>query len=560
MKGQMKRILSLVLTMLLISTMAFPTSCSTGDEKFDALTIFTDKSCSKLKKGISQKKIDAISSEVHRKLATQLLSGTYDNTGFRIQTYRPYQHPDVKAYENLTAPYSLRDNPTGIYAAKAGEPLYVFVGDTHGREMSLLIEGKRLTKDYPKEVTQQQKFDLIEGFNKIVPEREGVVYLLYHVKDHMALKPKNKDEQKAIDKLSVNINIMGGTVNGYYDVRKHTPKDWTRILAYESGAETLDLLGEKVHVSWVKDKYREFVQDPTGIMAQWDTILMLQHDFLGLNKYSLEGGLATGKKPNRVFENRIFLDVHPGNPGASSYKITFPHNTGYDELFVNVDRLKARLWGPAHEIGHMNQIRPGFNWGGMIETTNNIFCVYNQHVWGQMTRLTDDNYYGKAKEKIIDAYEADPTRMDLGFSGIKGDFEKVVPYWQLYLYMSVNGNEDYYKDIFEQYRVIRLDLPGVDPEMINSPKKDHGIVQTEFVKMACEAAQLDLREFFTKWGFLRVTDMHFNQYIDRHLVVTAERIKEVSDWIEAKNYPKPSVKIWEINDDNYKSYIDPVIK
>lgn len=177
-----------------------------------------------------------------------------------------------------------------------------------------------------------------------------------------------------------------------------------------------------------------------------------------------------------------------------------------------------------------------------------------------MTRLTDDNYYGKAKEKIIDAYEADPTRMDLGFSGIKGDFEKVVPYWQLYLYMSVNGNEDYYKDIFEQYRVIRLDLPGVDPEMINSPKKDHGIVQTEFVKMACEAAQLDLREFFTKWGFLRVTDMHFNQYIDRHLVVTAERIKEVSDWIEAKNYPKPSVKIWEINDDNYKSYIDPVIK
>ena len=66
-------------------------------------------------------------------------------------------------------------------------------------------------------------------------------------------------------------------------------------------------------------------------------------------------------------------------------------------------------WGPAHEIGHCNQTRPGVKWIGLTEVTNNIMSEYVQTtIFGQPSRIqTEDmgavyrNRYSKAWNGII---------------------------------------------------------------------------------------------------------------------------------------------------------------
>ena len=171
----------------------------TSDNKYDYLQIFTDNSCSELREGITEKDIKKMPGETYKKLATALLGGTY-NPEFRVAEYRPYQNPGIMAAVNKTGPYSLRDNPTGIYVEQ-GEEILVLVGDIHGQNISMLVQdlslGYNSSKSYP----------LLPGENKLKMAIGGLVYIQNITNDNIPLELKTEADQKAAAAKSVKIHF-----------------------------------------------------------------------------------------------------------------------------------------------------------------------------------------------------------------------------------------------------------------------------------------------------------------------------------------------------------------
>ena len=156
------------------------------NQKSDYSAYFTDESCSELKPGITDADIEQIPQEKMRQLARALKNGEYD-TEFRVADYRPYQHPSIMAAKNKTSKYSLRDNPTGIYAEK-GDELFIYLGNVYeGAEISINIQG--LSEGYG----NQQSILLNEGLNRVIVPISGLIYVFNHVDDDIPLLLESND-------------------------------------------------------------------------------------------------------------------------------------------------------------------------------------------------------------------------------------------------------------------------------------------------------------------------------------------------------------------------------
>ena len=57
---------------------------------------------------------------------------------------------------------------------------------------------------------------------------------------------------------------------------------------------------------------------------------------------------------------------------------------------VNQKIFPTRCWGPAHEVGHCNQTRPGLKWSGLTEVSNNIMSLFIQTSFGRPCKLLVD--------------------------------------------------------------------------------------------------------------------------------------------------------------------------
>ncbi|NDV46733.1 hypothetical protein D0T49_06695 [Paludibacter sp. 221] len=473
---------------------------------FDLSTVFADKLCSALKTGITEKDIRKIPNLSIRKLALDMLKGNYSSE-FRIASYKPYQHPDIMAKANKTNPYSLRDNPTGI-SVKQGEELVVFADNLNGQSISILVQN--LDKGFG-----GKSYGLVDGVNIFTVDDDGLAYLTYLT--------ETGTEQP------VNIHIASGSVNGYFDSRKHSAQDWKRLIDNATD-KYFDVLGKSSHLTFNTEDFRKYTTDGLALINAYDRMVEMEQDFMGLNKY------------NKQFKNRMYFHTVYGNAYmyATSYRTAY-HQGTLKEL-CNVDRFTTTaIWGPAHEVGHCNQTRPGLKWQGMTEVTNNIYSLYIQTSFGNPSRLMGEkmrdygNRYNKALQTIVEK----------GIPHNQADdvFCKLVPFWQLKLYVhDVLGNDDFYKDIHEKVRVTP------DP-------KTEGECQLQFVKFACEASNLDLTDFFKKWGFLTPVNTVIDDYSRRQFEVTQAQIDALLKEIKAMKLPKPKhANIHEINDNNVKEY------
>ncbi|WP_300698898.1 hypothetical protein [Bacteroides sp.] len=82
-----------------------------------------------------------------------------------------------------------------------------------------------------------------------------------------------------------------------------------------------------------------------------------------------------------------------------------------------------------------------------------------------------------------------------------------------------------------------------------------GYYQLNFVKLACESAQLDLTDFFEAWGFLTPINRILNDYGTYQFAITSQQIDQVKNEIALQNYPKPKdSNIYAIKDDNVSEY------
>lgn len=203
---------------------------------------------------------------------------------------------------------------------------------------------------------------------------------------------------------------------------------------------------------------------------------------------------------------------------STSYHTAY-HDDTLAELCDETRLTTSSCWGPAHEVGHSNQTRPGLKWLGTTEVTNNILSQYIQTtVYGQPSRIQTENM----------GDTANPNRYTKAWSGIvvkraphstEGDvFCKLIPFWQLELYfgkvlgrtpMQQSDHGGFYADCFEWVRT-HDDLPTA------------GDQQLEFVYIASKCAGTDLTDFFTKWGFFTPVDTTIDDYGKGQMTVTQQ--------------------------------------
>ncbi|WP_349905687.1 M60 family metallopeptidase [Bacteroides caccae] len=482
---------------------------TTKKNTFDPLVLFTDQTCSELKQGLTEKKILCCKDTDFKEVALKLHRGIYDRE-FRIQEYKEYQHPDIMGKKNKTNAYSLLDNATGI-VAKKGKELIVAVGDTHEDNIRIKIQNLIVTNDdgYDK---SSSYYSLSAGINRIIPQNDGLIYVLYH------------GEQANSDK-KVKIHFISGEVNGYFDISKHEPSQWKTLLE-KANYGVFDVLGKYTHLTFPTESFRQYTPDGKALIDVFDRIVRLEHEFMGLDKYT-----------DRQYNNRQYCHViYKGYMYAPNYRTAY--GIGTMEKICDVNKLTGiALWGPSHEIGHINQIRPGAKWHGMTEVTNNIYCLYVQTGFGQTTRVQKEvehptNTYDNCwYERAMTDYFTQP----LAHNANPINHCRLIPFWQLYLYLSKVKEMDFYPDLLETIR------RTPDPETA-------GLCQLEFIKKACKVSNMDLTPFFEKYGFLTPIEKEVNDYGKKKFVITKKQIEETKKEIASGNYKKVNIPFWYISD------------
>ena len=200
----------------------------------------------------------------------------------------------------------------------------------------------------------------------------------------------------------------------------------------------------------------------------------------------------------------------------------------------------TEIWGIAHEMGHIFQLIPQMTWVGMTEVSNNILSMYCQTKLGNKSRLVEEGRYAAAKEHILDkgiSYLALPGKApkDANIYGEDGKstnvFERLVPFWQLYLYFKEQGNEDFYPDLMIAMRK--------QPPLGENDRNKSYLNMLEFCRLACIVSKTDLTEFFQRWGFFYVGEINIVDYSPCTYQVTQKEIDKLKDEIAGLKLPKP---------------------
>ncbi len=500
--------------------MEFYTRSSTG---FDYKTLFNDALCSELKTGITEAEITASRYPFFRNLALSMLRGQYSRE-FRVESYKAYPLPTILSSSNKAQPYSLLDNPTGI-AVEAGEDLVALVGDTYGHDISLCV----VNYDAPGAdgFNSRKTYAIYPGVNKIRMTHKGLVYVMYHTSTLEAAEQAKP----------IKIHLASGRVNGYFDSQRASHQGrWDELLG--KAGQYFDVIGQYAHLAFPTERFRRNTPDGKALIDAYDLIVRSEQELHGLSKY------------NRMNRNRLLLHVI-----YTSYMYATSYHTAYNDttldFLTNVQSLRTNMWGPAHEIGHINQTRPGVLWRGMTEVTVNIPSMYIQTtVFGAKSRLQTENMdqsrphnrYTKSWNQIL--------LPDIAFCEATDVFCQLVPFWQLELYfgkvlgrtpLQQSDKGGFYPDLYEYVRT-------------HDNRPNAGAQQLEFPYIASVVSGLDLTDYFEKWGFFKAISKEIKDYTTETLTITEAQASDVKARIAALKLPKPEVALEYITDHTVEVY------
>lgn len=459
---------------------------------------------------------------------------------YRERKFRAYKPVDVQMEKLKTGMSSYLENPIGI-VFKPGEKVSITVTGGEGQELRLIVHdfddpdekwfditrpslsGVQKTKINP--LPTHTEYELQEGENELIICNRGLGYLHYR-----AANPQEAPE--------VQIKIQGGQINGVL-----TPADdseaYRRVLA-NAAYPVIDLLGERVQLIFPVEGLRKgSPEDVRPLIGIYDRILSyIEDDLLGWERYQEHIG---GHMLIRLIANGSLC---AGEMGVFFPKWAFPG-------VANAQEVEKSSWGPAHELGHQLQTRPGMRWIGTVEVTNNICAMYVNYKFApERLRLETSDASNARGERmpggIFDCFvnNAITRRRLWQFQGgalpkgcprswedtARDVFTDVAPMWQLLLYhMEARGQEDFYPQI---YRAVR---------QTDESKMTQGELRVLFCKRACDAAGLDLSEFFVKTGILAPIDRIVSDYEEAHMTITREMCLEAME--HAHKYPKPDSRV-----------------
>jgi len=512
MNNMKKCILSV--SLVLWSLTAFGAEIDTEALKAD-MTFFTDASCSRLKANVKLKGLGRFKSKLLKTVAAAMLKEKYDRT-YRAATYEAYPSTrELGKVLKLGHGFSRYENITGIYLDSGNN--IVFVGDTRDKKLSLLIpewmrkppKGYNPWKDRGGWGLKRQTIALKTGLNVINVEKASNAYVSYF-DDDAAKAPK------------VIVHFPTGKVNGFFDIARHTDKDWDRLLD-NAVSPIMDARGKHIQVAYPVEWFKVYTRGKgVKLINNYDAMLNHHYTLLGLVKYK------------KIPKNRILARV---NFHYYMFRdrdgMAYLGNKGTMRMVADpsVVIVGDPCWGFCHEVGHALQLRQ-ITWGGMTEVSNNILTLYTCIKMGNTSRLKRSKKYAAARRNII---EASPKKSYLAVGDV---FQRLVPFWQLHLYCSRNGKPDFYADVMEQMR-LRPDAGGGNDSIKN---------QFEFVKICCDVAKLDLTDFFDKWGFFWVGELKLKDYRNYDFKITKKMVDDTKSYIAKKKYKKPAADITLIED------------
>ena len=469
---------------------------------FDIASIFADNLCSELIPGITKEDIENIPHDFFKNLAYAIYTKQYPQA--RIQSYKPYIVPEVIAKKYKIGTYSQRDNPTGIFVEK-DDDLVVFVDDMKGRSASLLVQD--LEKGFGGE-----SYPLVSGLNAFKMKFKGLVYVIYYT--------ETGSEEP------IKMNIASGKVNGVFR-KGGTVGEWNKMLD-NAVDKHLDVVGEHAHLAFPVESFRKYCTDGTKLIELYDRLVELEKNFMGV------------EIPNRMY----FMVSYEENAYmyATGYRTVY-HLSTMPKL-CDVNALDGNnIWGPAHEVGHINQTSPGFKWAGMTEVSNNVHSLYVQTSLGFRSTLSKERKgYSTVYELALNTILV-PKKAHV--EDVKEFFGRLVPFWQLQLYYAnVKKDNDFYKKIYAQVRE-------------ESDPSTDGECQVNFVRLASIAAGEDLTDFFEAWGLFVPINTKFDDYGEKTFIVTEDDVALVKRKIEDLGLSKPKLMLQYITDNNVELFKNP---
>lgn len=557
--------------------------------------LFTDLSCWKLKEGIDITNLDdnldfsALPGKL-QDMVRKVASGDWkesDSFGgvnadwddiharkYRLQLYEPYSEGAAAAFMAGIQPYTNMNNPTGIVGDK-DELIYVMVSDDVPEGATLYIQ------EVPDEGMHNSVADgtpLHKGLNIFICNHDNAHFFIYY-SVATARVPSGGSRYLPVKgrELSlyspIKIHIEGGRLNGFFNHvgdELYTPDSQDDFIYTASRAThpMYDFLGRYVilhlHLfdtpsqpgeeakrcvktslitSRNNDKGRE--HDPVVIMSAWDRMCFAERIFMGImsdddindsyNRGYYESIVGSGHKKEvggKVYSSDpgfYYCDYFNNRMMGISMQGSLYMNATYWRTAYNVSTIEdiltlfpsGSIWGPAHEYGHMNQ--EPMLMAGTTEESNNIFSNVATYYAGVHTSRSD---FISSQLKVFESKQNFLANSTWGTTRM---------FWQLWLYYHATGhNRKFYPRLYELLRqnpLKRTTVAGGQHNMLYD--------QLHFARMCCIAAEEDLTDFFTVWGFfVPLNGLPISDYNNYNAILSQEDIDMVKAEIASYGYPK----------------------
>lgn len=526
---------------------------------------FADALCTSLKGISSEADLVKIGHPYLRQLAYNLLQGNY-STQFRVGEFSCYMNRGTLQQKLKTsAGYDPYENPTGIYFKKDDVIVVFAEGISADYPVNLCIKDFSNAKDIASSGQPESSYPLKNGANVIKAANRGNAYVLYY-----ASQPEGAPKVK--------LHFALATEQGYFDAARHKNADWQKMLANGPG-DNFDFITQRLHVVVPKANAKSVkLQDAEKLAIIYDSLIYREREIMGLPQMNKE-------PKNHQFARPVSGGMFADGTGAAAAFGSFnewinPNNFGF--------------WGMAHELGHVNQITPGFKWPGCGETTNNIYSAWVEHKLGATSafgnghhRLEDEqsgvndyswmrggrfnayleegvrkgvqwqlqdgpDYHGSAFNNV-EVNDQDENGNNLGMITTKSrnfdHFVKVVPFWQLTLYTEeCKASPTAFGRMIESYR------SDFDAQKFNTSGKQ----QIEMMKRFCDASKINFLPFFEKAGLLKPVKAFIEDYSRGWLIITQPMIDELKAYVASKNYAEAPAALNYINAYNWRNFRDKV--
>ena len=441
---------------------------------------------------------------------------------FRVAKFKPQTDPTEWDNKLNVYTYSLMPCPAGIIGNN--ENIMIFVGGEVPSGVSLGVY-KVASNDGHGFLYNSLK----AGLNVISMPEDTEAKMLFI--EYYAYTDTTETSKKLTDFPEIPMHFEGGHANGYFDKTKHDDAYWRELLAAHkadsvaSSYPAIQVLGERVMFHMTRKELAAVCPNTiTDAINWWDDLVKFEHKLMGADKYYDR------------WNDRIMARNGVGSYMFATQGYTYYENNTLAEIlpWSAVYSSPGRIWGPAHEIGHVNQ--GAINIVSCTEASNNLFANAMIHNVGKTTTR------GSGVSFCMDEFLKKtpfPLRKDdpIGVSRM---------FFQLYLYFHAAGkDETFYPRLFE---ALRKDPMQIGPQDSNYIYQTQAIYnQLKFAEKCCEIAQMDLSEFFEVWGFFEpMTDTFVGDYSKYNVNLTKEEAE--ASRMRMQKYPKKGSHIMFIED------------